>query len=106
MTKKVTNKTTKSNVANSATTEVKKSTTPKPTIKSLQQEVANQKEISSRLNDLVNSLEEDKKALFNKISELNFLSATKISQLTSKINDLENRSLWAEFWFRISKSFR
>jgi len=77
----------------------------KPTIKSLQQEVANLIEINNRFNDLINSLEEDNAALLKyKTDYLNEVSRT--SQLTSKIKELENRSIFAQILFALSKPFK
>jgi predicted nucleic acid-binding Zn-ribbon protein len=96
MTKKTTTKT--------ATEQVKR-----PTIKSLQQEVANLTEQLMYANKLAVNLEIDLEARRNIIATLNEeileLYET-ISNREGKINDLENRSILAQIMFKLSKSFR
>lgn len=76
--------------------------TKKPTIKSLQQEVANLTEQLMYANKLVLSLEEDVSwlKLETKAYEAN------ISNKEAKIKELENRSIAAQILFKLSQPFK
>jgi len=94
----------KTNVAKTATTVANKATetTKKPTIKSLQQEVANLTEQLMYANKLALSLEADVARLKD---DARAYEAT-ISNREAKIKELENRSIAAQILFTLSKPFK
>lgn len=102
MTKKTT---TKTNVAKTATTVANKATeqVKRPTIKSLQQEVANLTEQLMYANKLAVSLEADVTRFRD--DDARVYEAI-ISNREAKIKELENRSIFGQILFALSKSFR
>jgi len=101
MTKKTT---TKTNVAKTATTVANKATeqVKRPTIKSLQQEVANLTEQLMYANKLAVSLEAD----VTRFRDDARVYEAIISNREAKIKELENRSIFGQILFALSKSFR
>jgi len=99
------------NTAKTATTVAKTATeqVKRPTVKSLQQEVANLTEQLMYANKLAVNLEIDlnrEKSESSRYQNQYLNEVSKTSQLTSKINDLENRSILTQIMFKLCKPFR